>query len=139
MVWPNRGSNPRSCKIEASMLTITPPMRLWYRFEGLYLPKVIRLMTINSLLAECKKIWSHFSYFYKSYLSLLHGGILIFPIRNLCVNMHFNGKKEFLCKQNKILVMAQNYMYLYLKFREFGVENIKLLKHYVQTTNAKGT
>jgi len=53
--------------------------------------------------------------------------------------MHFNGKKEFLCKQNKILVMAQNYMYLYLKFREFGVENIKLLKHYVQTTNAKGT
>jgi hypothetical protein len=26
--WPNRGSNPWSTALEASMLTITPPMRL---------------------------------------------------------------------------------------------------------------
>jgi hypothetical protein len=92
-------------------------------------------MTINSLIAECQKIYDLiFLIFPRVYLSLLHGGILIFPIRNLCVNMHFNGKKEFRCKENKMLVMTQNYMYLYLKFREFGVENIKVLKHYVQIT-----
>jgi hypothetical protein len=28
LVWPDRGSNPRSTTFEASMLTITPPLRL---------------------------------------------------------------------------------------------------------------